>query len=61
MAKPVRVRVSFTVEVDPDDWALNYGTSPDPSEVRADVSRYLEYAARGQLAAVGVLAQRESS
>jgi len=50
----VKVRVQFTVEVDPDAWIDNYGI--DPREVNADVKAYAEATVRDQLERVGVLA-----
>jgi hypothetical protein len=35
----MKVRVTFTVDVDPEDWANAFGL--ERSEVRADVQRYL--------------------
>lgn len=37
---PLRVRIAFTVEIDPDAWQLNYGTAP--KDVRKDVQNYAE-------------------
>lgn len=38
---PVKVRVTLTVTVDPHLWNDEYGTGADPSEVAADVKRYV--------------------
>jgi hypothetical protein len=56
----VKVRVTFTVDVDPEAWSLNYGTGTDPADVREDVRRYVENGAVEQLREVGVLAEAGS-
>ena len=54
----MRVRVSFTVDIDPESWTLNYGVE-GAEAIRADVRVYAEEAARNQFAAVGVLREEE--
>jgi hypothetical protein len=49
----MKVRVSFTVEVDPEAWMANYGVERD--QVRDDVRVYVENGMRDQLESVGVL------
>lgn len=41
MAK-IRVRIVQTVEVDTDDWSLEYGTENKARAVVADVKNYFE-------------------
>ena len=55
MAVKVRVRGTVSVDIDPEAWSLNYGTTSDPAEVRADVKTYVEGLVVEQLRMVGVL------
>ena len=41
MSKPIKVTVSATITVDPDAWALAYGTSTDRTAVTDDVRSYV--------------------
>lgn len=41
MAK-IRVKIDWTVEVDTDAWASEYGTDPSAKAVRQDVKAYFE-------------------
>lgn len=50
----MRVRVSFTVDVDPGAWMDEYGV--ERSEVRADVLRYVENSVRAHLDDLGLAA-----
>lgn len=50
----MKIKVSFTVEIDPSVWTLNYGIE-GAEDIRADVRTYLEETALNQLDAVGVL------
>lgn len=50
----MKVKVSFTVEIDADAWELNYGT--DRANLREDVKNYAESTVVEQFAQVGVLA-----
>lgn len=50
----MKVKVSFTVDIDPEVWTLNYGVE-GAAEIRADVKVYAEDAARNQLTEVGAL------
>jgi hypothetical protein len=43
----MRVRISFTVEIDPDAWASEYGI--DREDVRRDVHTYVEGSVRALL------------
>jgi hypothetical protein len=52
----MKVRVSFTVEIDREAWSMNYGTGLDARAIREDVQNYVESGARQQLEEVGVLA-----
>ena len=49
----MKVKIEFTVEIDPDAWILNYGCKPH--QVRDDVKSYCRYGVFGQLENVGVL------
>ena len=55
----MKVKVSFTVEIDADAWVANYGTEPKPAKIRDDVKIYCEGAVIDQLEAVGVLLEGE--
>lgn len=48
----MKVRVLLSIDVDPDRWATDYGI--DKREVRADVTRYVEYLVQGQLGRDGL-------
>jgi hypothetical protein len=48
----MKIRISFTVDIDPEVWALEYGL--DPSEVRADVQTYIAESVRGELDSRGM-------
>lgn len=50
----MKVRVSYTVEVDPEGWVSEYGV--DPSEVRDDVKDHLHTCGVEHLASLGLLA-----
>ncbi len=49
----MKVKIEFTVEIDPDAWILNYGC--EPHQVRNDVKGYCWDTVMGQLINVGVL------
>ncbi|MCA2247567.1 hypothetical protein JF729_07120 [Mycobacterium intracellulare] len=51
----MKVRVSFTINVDPDAWMQEYGA--DRSDIRHDVQRHLEHDARAQLNSLGLLSE----
>ena len=51
----MKIKIEFTVDVDPEAWELNYGTSRN--EIRNDVKGYVENIVLGQLDVVGVLAE----
>ena len=53
----MKVRVTITVDVDPERWNANYGTGTDPKDVREDVKRYVEGTVDSQLRMVGVLVE----
>jgi len=44
----MKIKIDFTVEVDQEAWALEYGIPP--AEVRRDVRQYIEDGARQFLA-----------
>jgi len=56
----VKIRCSFTVDVDPDAWALEYGTSADRRAVREDVQSHAEHSFYAHLEQLGLIAQPES-
>lgn len=49
----MKVRVEFTVDIDPEAWEMNYGVPR--SEQREDIRNYCEQGMRDQLREVGVL------
>lgn len=49
----MKVKVSFTLDVDVQAWAAEYGI--DPAEVRADVRNHTEQGVRDQLGGLGLL------
>ena len=49
------VKVTFSVDVDPDSWNLNYGTGTDPAAVRADVRTWCENGCYAELRELGLL------
>ncbi len=51
----MKIKIDFTVDVDPDAWELNYGTPR--SEIRDNVKDYVLNIVLGQLDVVGVLAE----
>lgn len=53
----MKIRVSFTVDVDPVAWSREYGTTRE--DVRADVNLYVHNATHAQFDSQGVLAKRE--
>jgi len=50
----MKVRVSFTLDIDPDAWMLTYGV--ERSEVRRDVAEYVEQSALAHLQELELLA-----
>ena len=55
----MKIKIEFTVDVNPDAWELNYGTNRN--EVRDDVKGYIKNIALSQLDVVGVLAEGGSN
>jgi len=51
----MKIKIEFTVDVDPEAWELNYGTGRN--EIRNDVKGYVENIVLDQLDVVGVLAE----
>lgn len=49
----MKVKISFTIEIDPADWTLNYGIVGQ-AEIREDVKTYAEMMVRDQLAVSGI-------
>lgn len=50
----MKVRIAFTVDIDPDAWALEYGVPL--AEVRSDVQDYVRYGVIGDFQARELLA-----
>lgn len=48
MISRIKVAVSLTVELEPEEWDRIYGTGPDAAAVRKDVRAYLLNAAQQQ-------------
>jgi len=51
----MKIKIEFTVDVDPEAWELNYGTSRN--EIRDNVKDYVLNIVLHQLDVVGVLAE----
>jgi hypothetical protein len=49
----MKVRVTITLDIDPDAWALEYGCDVD--EVREDVRAYVTNSTYANLAGLGLL------
>lgn len=49
----MKVRVAFTIDVDPATWSAEYGI--EPAEVRRDVQDHAEQSIRAHFDSVGVL------
>lgn len=59
----MRVKVSVTVEIDPQKWDTEYGTGIDPATVRKDVQTYMSGLVTEQVERLGVgddTAEREA-
>ena len=41
----MKIRVEMTVEVDPNEWADQYGVEPDAGTIRQDVRAYVQHLA----------------
>lgn len=52
----MKVKVSFTLDIDPDAWTANYGVE-GAKEIRADVQVYVENGVRDQLRDLGLLTE----
>jgi hypothetical protein len=52
----MKVRISFTLDVDDEAWAVEYGI--DKSEVRKDVQTYVEYGVQADLDSRDLLIDR---
>lgn len=48
----MKVRIAFTVDIDPEAWVLEYGT--DPSGVREDVQGWATHMVRSAMEDRGV-------
>jgi hypothetical protein len=51
----MKVRITLTVEIDPEAWTLNYGVAGAP-DIRADVRAYIADLTTEQLRTAGILA-----
>ena len=51
----MKVKITLTVNINPDAWDLNYGTGTTAKAIREDVRVYVETTVHGQLEHVGVL------
>ena len=52
----MKIRFTTTVDIDREDWDMNYGTADfTPAEFREDVQGYLLNVVQEQLRSVGVL------
>ena len=49
----MKVKISFTIDVDPDEWIANYDC--DKKDVRADVNDYVYHGTYAQFADMGYL------
>lgn len=49
----MKVRISFTVDIDVDAWMMNYGV--ESGDVRKDVQVYVENGTRDHLGSLGLL------
>lgn len=54
MSKTMKVRISFTIEVDPEMWTLNFGIE-GAAAIREDARSLAEQAVRDQFDRSGVL------
>lgn len=50
----MKVKIAFTVDIDPDTWTMNYGIE-GASEIREDVKEFAKNAVIDQFGAIGVL------
>jgi hypothetical protein len=51
----MKVKITVTVDIDPEVWDLNYGTGTSAKAIREDVQRDAEYAIQSHFEQVGVL------
>jgi len=67
--KSIRVRINFTLDVNPEAWVLNYGTAlgsntgiicKGPNGIMADVRGYFENVCREQLEHIGCVGIKEA-
>jgi len=49
----MKVKIEFTVEIDPESWTMNYGVE-GAAAIREDVKEYCYHTIQDQLAMVGV-------
>lgn len=56
----MKVKITTTVDVDPEAWAEEFNIESSPAAIRADVQTYFAQAVHDQLEHVGLAARRES-
>lgn len=49
----MKVRIDFTIDINPNAWIDEYGT--EPSEIRSDVQRHVQNSSVAQLESLGML------
>ena len=53
----MKIRISFTLDIDPDAWALEYGIAK--SEVREDVQTYISESTHSEMSGRGLTVDGE--
>jgi hypothetical protein len=51
----MKIRVQFSIDIDPEAWSATYGTDTNDKAIREDVRIYIENGARDQLRELGLL------
>jgi hypothetical protein len=51
----MKVKITFTVDIDPEVWDLNYGTGTSAKAIREDVQNSAEDAIQSHFEQIGVL------
>ena len=54
----MKVKIQFSVDIDPDSWVLNYDIDRD--NVRQDVKEYCEYMVTGHLELLGLTVNQDT-
>jgi hypothetical protein len=55
----IKVKVEFTIEVNPHAWSLNYGTEQTVSAIRTDVRKHIEHSVHAQFDDLGLTTPAE--